>query len=95
MTFEDLPDSIRELPLDTAVLRADLVDLCLGLGDRAADSMLLGLCDEHRRMVKPIVIEEVDWRRDRERREGNLARLAEAAEQLAGVGQGSGASFRR
>ncbi|NLT25920.1 MAG: hypothetical protein GXX90_04620 [Microbacteriaceae bacterium] len=78
MTFHDLPENLRQTPLDTPALRADAVDLFLDLRDRADDSLLIGFCDEAHRLIAPVVIAGVEWRDEAARRRSFLARLAEA-----------------
>ena len=62
MTFEDLPSNWADMPLTDPALATNVVDLFLGERDRHADSLLLLLCDEHHRLVQPIVIDGMKWR---------------------------------
>lgn len=59
MTFDDLPENFRDLPLDDPVLRADAIDLFVGYLDRTRGCFAVLLLDEAHRVVQPIVITEM------------------------------------
>jgi hypothetical protein len=58
MSFEDLPDGLRDIPVPDLVV-ADLLDLVLGPCDRLEGSIVFVLCDDRDRMLVPVVIGEV------------------------------------
>lgn len=69
MTYRDLPENWTELPITTPGLAADAVDLFLGLNERLSDSILFLLVDEENRIVPPpIVISDVPWHCEKDRR---------------------------
>ncbi|MEO6020257.1 MAG: hypothetical protein ABIP45_08420 [Knoellia sp.] len=59
MTFHDLPDNFRDLPLDDSILRADAVDLFVSYADRDLGCLALIALDEQHRVTAPIVITEM------------------------------------
>lgn len=59
MTFEDLPQNLRELSLDDSVLRADAIDLFVGHFDREDGCFAIVLLDEGHRVVQPVLIAEM------------------------------------
>lgn len=79
MTRDDLPDDVRQLPLDTDAIRAEVVDLSLSPLDRAAESLFIGFCDDDLRMELPSVGSGVDWRWPRRLRRELFGVMAEAA----------------
>jgi hypothetical protein len=56
MTFQDLPDNVRAVPLVEPTVQADVVDLILGESDRREGSMAMMLCDSECRPFQPIVV---------------------------------------
>ncbi len=60
MSFEDLPDNIREIPLTDSTLIADVLDLFVSMQDRLDGALLLLLCDEERRILQPIMVHEIE-----------------------------------
>ncbi|HRY10118.1 MAG: hypothetical protein H6528_02340 [Actinobacteria bacterium] len=60
MSFEDLPKGWQELPLDDDKLIHDVLDLFVSMRDRYDGTLFVLLCDEDRRVVQPIVVEEVE-----------------------------------
>ena len=56
MTFQDLPDNVRAVPLTEPSVQADVVDLILGMADRRGGSMAMMLCDSECRPFQPIVV---------------------------------------
>lgn len=62
MTFRDLPEDFSALPLTTAGLAADVVDLFLGDADRSDNAILIVACDDNARIkCDPIIMTGVDW----------------------------------
>ncbi|KGN38872.1 hypothetical protein [Knoellia subterranea] len=59
MTFENLPQNFRDLPLDDPILRADAVDLFVGHFDRVEGCLALVLLDDEHRCVQPVLIGEM------------------------------------
>jgi hypothetical protein len=59
MTFEDLPNDVRNLPLTDHRVAADVIDLLIGDGDRRAGCVALMVCDEEHRGIMPIVLSDV------------------------------------
>ena len=59
MSFEDLPDQWSDLPLDTPGLGADVADLFVGVAAREAGAVAVLLTDDERRLVQPVVVDDV------------------------------------
>ncbi len=59
MSFDDLPDRWSDLPLDTPGLGADVADLFVGIAAREAGAFALLLTDGERRLVQPVVVDDV------------------------------------
>lgn len=59
MSFDDLPDQWSDLPLDTPGLGADVADLFVGTAARAAGAVAVLLTDDERRLLQPVVIDDV------------------------------------
>ncbi len=59
MTFEDLPDNIKELPLTDPRLAADVIDLIISAEARADGCLGIMVCDERGRGLKPIVLSDI------------------------------------
>ena len=59
MTFEDLPQDVRNIPLTDRRIAADVIDLLIGDGDRSAGCVALMVCDEEHRGILPIVLSDV------------------------------------
>lgn len=68
MTFENLPGDWPTRPLSDTTLAADVVDLTLNTADRRRTSVGLLLCDDHDRLLQPVVINDVGDCTDEERR---------------------------
>jgi hypothetical protein len=60
MSFEDLPDDWPDLPLDDARLIEDVLDLFVSMRARFDGALLFLLCDESRRALQPILVDEID-----------------------------------
>jgi len=61
MSFEDLPKGVPWDARDDTTA-GNVVDLCLGARDRAANSLLVLLCDPGGEVLKtPVVIADVPW----------------------------------
>ncbi len=59
MTFENLPDNIDDLSLTDRRHAADVVDLFVADSARADGALGILVCDEHGRLVQPIVLSDV------------------------------------
>lgn len=59
MTFEDLPDNASALPVEDERFAADLVDLFVSHRSRVRGSVLIGIGDAARRILQPVVIDDV------------------------------------
>ena len=60
MSFHDLPENWRDLPLDTPGLAADVADLVVGDEDRSNGCVGLILVGPDRRMTQPCLANDVD-----------------------------------
>ncbi len=60
MSFEDLPENLREIPLDNSHLIADVLDLFVSMKVRYEGGLMVIVCDEQRRILQPILVEEID-----------------------------------
>lgn len=58
MTFEDLPDDFRGIPLPDLVVD-DLLDLFVGPSERRLGAAVFLLCDERDRILQPVAIDEM------------------------------------
>ena len=78
MSFADLPSNWPELPLTTPGLACDVVDLILGMRDRANNSLLVLPCDEKAvPFPSPIVFESMQWHCSALKRKERFALLSE------------------
>lgn len=68
MSFEDLPDNHRDLPLTDQRLAGDLVDLLVRVVEREAGCLLVLVCDDQHRGQHPMVIRELPAVEDHEER---------------------------
>lgn len=59
MSFHHLPEDWPSRSLIDPGLAADVVDLCVGLGDRENAGLSLLLCDEQGRLEQPVCLEEL------------------------------------
>ena len=59
MSFEDLPDDWRDRPLDDSQLIADVLDLFVSMKARYEGALLVLVCDESRRLLQSILVEEI------------------------------------
>ena len=59
MSFTDLPQNPRHLPLTDPRLAGDVIDLLLSREDRANGALGMMLCDEQHRGLQPIVLNDV------------------------------------
>lgn len=59
MTFENLPEDWPTRALSDRALAADVVDLTLNIADRRRTSIGLLLCDDHQRLLQPMVINDI------------------------------------
>lgn len=56
MTFHDLPEGSRDLPLTDPTIRADVVDLIVKLEDRRHGCLALLILDDEDRCAAPVVV---------------------------------------
>ena len=76
--FEDLPPNWTDLPLTSATLAGDVVDLVLNESLRAENSLLLLPCDPQGvGYPTPVVLGDTDWFVSGHQRHQMLQRLAE------------------
>ena len=85
MSFDDLPDDWSDLPLDTPGLGADVADLFVGVAAREAGAVAVLLTDDDRRLVQPVVLDDVPDDADPQRL---VPFLDELARMLHGTGGG-------
>lgn len=81
MNFENLPADWPTIPLTDPDHIADVLDIFVGPSDRRVGSLLILICDEQRRPVQPLVINDIaagDPRGDHL----HLARIAEHVAEL-------------
>ncbi|MBM6405170.1 hypothetical protein JQN72_13055 [Phycicoccus sp. CSK15P-2] len=64
MSFDDLPESWSDLPLDDPRLAADVVDLLVGHADRLDGCLCLLLLDDGLRLLQPVLVSEGGQERD-------------------------------
>lgn len=60
MNFENLPAEWPTIPLTDPHHIADVLDIFVGVRDRMAGSLLILICDEQRRPVQPVIINDID-----------------------------------
>lgn len=60
MNFENLPADWPTIPLIDPDHIADVLDIFVSPSDRNAGSLLILICDEQRRPVQPVVINDID-----------------------------------
>jgi hypothetical protein len=60
MNFENLPAEWPTIPLTDPHHIADVLDIHVGVRDRMAGSLLILICDEQRRPVQPVIINDID-----------------------------------
>ncbi len=60
MSFDDLPENWPTLPLTDADHIANVLDLFVDARARHAGALLILICDDKRRPVQPVVIDDVD-----------------------------------
>lgn len=60
MNFENLPADWPTIPLTDPDHIADVLDIFVSPSDRRAGSLLILICDEERRPVQPVVINDID-----------------------------------
>lgn len=59
MSFEELPQNARHLPLTDRRLAGDVMDLILSEKDRASGAIGIMVCDEHHQGLQPLVLNDV------------------------------------
>jgi hypothetical protein len=60
MSFSDLPSDWPDLPVEGERHIADILDLMVGDRARRNGALLILMCDEQRRPLQPILIEDLD-----------------------------------
>jgi hypothetical protein len=60
MNFENLPTHWPTIPLTDPDHIADVLDIFIGTRDRMLGSLLILICDEQRRPVQPLIINDID-----------------------------------
>ena len=60
MSFEDLPENWRELPLDDDRLVRDVLDLFVSMKARYHGALVVLMCNANRRIVQPIQVDEIE-----------------------------------
>jgi hypothetical protein len=63
MNFENLPADWPTKPLTDPDHIADVLDIFVGPRDRMVGSLLILICDEQRRPLQPMIINDIDARR--------------------------------
>lgn len=79
MSFDDLPRNWSDLPLDTPGLAADVADLFVGEADREGGCVAFLLTGTDRRLLQPLLVDEVQIDGDPEELVGFLAHLTDDA----------------
>jgi hypothetical protein len=59
MSYADLPEDLRSIPLTDNTIQADVIDLILGIDERRGGALGLMLCDELDRGIQPIVLSDL------------------------------------
>jgi hypothetical protein len=59
MNFENLPADWPSIPLTDPDHIADVLDIFVGARDRAVGSLLILICDEQRRPVQPVIMDDI------------------------------------
>jgi hypothetical protein len=85
MTYQDLPDDIRTLPLTDPAVQADVVDLMVGIDERRAGAVGLMVCDDGDRGIQPIVVTDLPEGAG----EADLLRLLDLVLPLVGEARGA------
>lgn len=60
MNFQNLPDNWPTIPLTNPDHIADVLDMFVGRRDRMVGSLLILICDEERRPMQPVMINDID-----------------------------------
>ena len=60
MNFENLPADWPTIPLTDPGHIADVLDIFVGVRDRMARSLLILICDEQRRPLQPVILNDID-----------------------------------
>lgn len=60
MNFENLPADWPTIPLTDPDHIADVLDIFVGPSDRRVGSLLILICDEQRRPVQPVIINDIE-----------------------------------
>jgi hypothetical protein len=59
MSFHDLPQNLRSIPLRDNTIQSDVVDLVLGLEERSTGAFAVMACDSGDRGVQPFIVGDV------------------------------------
>ena len=59
MSYHDLPDDIRSMPLRDTTIQADLVDLLLAPDERRCGAVAVMVCDDQDRGLQPLVVTDI------------------------------------
>ena len=59
MSYDSLPDDVRDRALTDPALQADVIDLILGLETRHGGGVALMVCDQQDRGVQPVVVSDI------------------------------------
>jgi hypothetical protein len=78
MSFDDLPEGWKDLPLTDPRLVADVLDLVVSDADRCAGALAVLMCDEHGRLVRPGIVSDLDFDTTEAERSALLASFVSA-----------------
>jgi hypothetical protein len=59
MSYHDLPEDIRSVPLTEAAVQADVIDLIVGIEERHRGALGVMVCDDLDRGIQPMVIADL------------------------------------
>ena len=59
MSFQDLPQNLRSIPLQDNPIQSDVIDLVLGLEERSTGAFAVMACDSGDRGVQPFIVGDV------------------------------------
>jgi hypothetical protein len=73
MSFDDLPEGWKDLPLTDPRLIADVLDLVVSDADRCAGALAVLMCDEQGRLLQPGIVSDLDYNSTEAERSALLA----------------------
>jgi hypothetical protein len=73
MSFDDLPEGWKDLPLTDPRLIADVLDLVVSDADRCAGALAVLMCDEQGRLLQPGIVSDLDYDSTEAERSARLA----------------------